>query len=156
MWPASSAQRGWSYFKLQNVILANQQFLKNLCFKLLRFCLEHGLPEAHGCGDAARRAARQQISRDGQLYSGSGRPDKKPDPVRKAQLQRKLDKKVTDLEGQRKSKPKKSWKSLANGIFIFFKKYTFISSTILSYFLQKVIWTLENTRFGSPGFALSD
>lgn len=77
-------------------------------FLFLRFCLEHGLPEAHGCGDAARRAARQQISRDGQLYSGSGRPDKKPDAVRKAQLQRKLDKKMSDLEDQRKSKPKKS------------------------------------------------
>ena len=72
-----------------------------------RFCLAHGLPEAHGCGDAARRAARQQISRDGKLYSGSGRPDMKPDPVRKAQLQRKLDKKLNELGDDRKVKPKK-------------------------------------------------
>jgi len=79
--------------------------LKSLDF---RFCLEHGLPEAHGCGDAARRAARQQISRDGKLYSGSGIPDKKPDVVRKAQLQRKLDKKVSEMEDKRKSKPKKT------------------------------------------------
>ncbi len=67
----------------------------------------HGLPEAHGCGDAARRAARQQISRDGKLYAGSGRPDMKPDPVRKAQLQRKLDKKLNELGDERKQKPKK-------------------------------------------------
>lgn len=72
-----------------------------------RFCINHGLPEAHGCGDAARKAARQQISRDGKLFSGSGRPDMKPDPVRKAQLQRKLDKKLTELEVDRKTKPKK-------------------------------------------------
>merc|ERR1712062_186885 len=32
----------------------------------LRFCLKCGLPEAHGCGQAARIAARQQLSRDGQ------------------------------------------------------------------------------------------
>ena len=66
------------------------------------------MPEVHGCGDAAKSAARQQISRDGKLYSGSGRPNMLPDPVKKAQLQRKLDKKVSDMTDQRKSKPKKS------------------------------------------------
>ena len=66
------------------------------------------MPEVHGCGDAAKSAARQQISRDGKLYSGSGRPNMLPDPVKKAQLQRKLDKKVSDMTDQRKSKSKKS------------------------------------------------
>ncbi len=71
-----------------------------------RFCLTHGLPEAHGCGDAARRAARMQISREGRLYSGSGRPDHKPDAVRRRQLEGKLGKKLQDMEGQRKTKKK--------------------------------------------------
>ncbi len=76
----------------------------------LRFCLEHGLPEVHGCGDAARRAARQQISRDGKLYAGSGVPSHKPDPVKRAQLQRKLDKKIDSLQENRAAKPPKSKK----------------------------------------------
>ena len=72
----------------------------------LRFCIGHGLPEAHGCGEAARKAARQQIARDGQLFPGSGRPSHKPDPVRKAQLQRKLDKKLEEMqEGRTARKP---------------------------------------------------
>ena len=54
------------------------------------------MPEIHGCGDAAKSAARQQISRDGKLYSGSGRPSMLPDPTRKAQLQRRLDKKLNE------------------------------------------------------------
>ena len=72
----------------------------------LRFCLKCGLPEAHGCAEAARIAARQQLSRDGQLYPGSGRPNFKPDPVKKAQLQRKLDKKLDEMQGARKPKKK--------------------------------------------------
>ena len=74
----------------------------------MRFCYSHGMPEIHGCGSAAKSAARQQIARDGKLYSGSGRPNMLPDPTRKAQLQRKLDKKLTEMTDQRKSKPKKS------------------------------------------------
>ena len=73
----------------------------------LRFCLKCGLPEAHGCGEAARIAARQQLARDGQLYPGSGRPNFKPDPVKKAQLQRKMDKKLEEMQGARKRKPPK-------------------------------------------------
>ena len=65
------------------------------------------MPEVHGCGDAAKRAARQQISRDGKLYSGSGRPNTLPDPTKKAQLQRKLDKKLSEMNDHRKTKPKK-------------------------------------------------
>ena len=65
------------------------------------------MPEVHGCGDAAKKAARQQISRDGKLFSGSGRPTTLPDPTKKAQLQRKLDKKLTEMSGERRTKPKK-------------------------------------------------
>ncbi|XP_059090373.1 DNA-binding protein SMUBP-2-like [Tigriopus californicus] len=73
-------------------------------FCRVRFCIEHSLPEAHGCGDAARRAARQQISRDGRIYSGSGRPSMKPDAVKRAQIQKKLDKKLNSLSDERKPK----------------------------------------------------
>ena len=38
---------------------------------------------------------------------GSGRPNFKPDPVKKAQLQRKLDKKLDEMQGQRNKKPPK-------------------------------------------------
>lgn len=76
----------------------------------LRFCIGHGLPEAHGCGDAARKAARMQIARDGQLYPGSGKPNHKPDPVKKAQLQRKLDKKLEDMQQTRAAKKQTSKK----------------------------------------------
>ena len=69
---------------------------------LCRFCIGHGLPEAHGCGEAARKAARQQLARDGQLYPGSGRPNFKPDPTRKAALQKKLDKKLGEMQDNRK------------------------------------------------------
>ena len=72
-----------------------------------RFCMKCGLPEAHGCGEAARIAARQQLARDGHLYPGSGRPNFKPDPVKKAQLQRKLDKKLDEMSDSRKRKPPK-------------------------------------------------
>ena len=61
-----------------------------------------GFPEAHGCGEAAKIAARQQISRDGKLYPGSGRPNFKPDANRKAALQRKLDKKLGEMQDSRK------------------------------------------------------
>ena len=40
-------------------------------FCRLRFCLKHSLPEAHGCGDAARQAARQQLAQDGKIYAGT-------------------------------------------------------------------------------------
>ena len=72
----------------------------------LRFCLTHAQPEVHGCGDEARRAARLAITRDGKLYPGSGRPPTKPDPAKKAQLQRKLDKKLGEMSDDRKAKKK--------------------------------------------------
>ena len=72
----------------------------------LRFCLAHAQPEVHGCGDAARRAARLAITRDGRLYPGSWRPPTRPDPARKAQLQRKLDKRLGEMSDGRKAKKK--------------------------------------------------
>ncbi|XP_047374036.1 DNA-binding protein SMUBP-2 isoform X2 [Sciurus carolinensis] len=71
-----------------------------------RYCLSHHLPEVHGCGEKARAHARQRISREGVLYAGSGAKDRSLDPARRAQLQRKLDKKLGELSSQRTSRRK--------------------------------------------------
>ncbi|XP_043307701.1 DNA-binding protein SMUBP-2 isoform X1 [Cervus canadensis] len=75
-----------------------------------RYCLGHHLPEVHGCGERARAHARQRISREGVLYPGSGTKDRSLDPAKRAQLQRKLDKKLDELTGQRRSKRKEKGK----------------------------------------------
>ncbi|XP_057362671.1 DNA-binding protein SMUBP-2 isoform X2 [Manis pentadactyla] len=69
-----------------------------------RYCLSHHLPEVHGCGERARAHARQRISREGVLYAGSGTKDRSLDPARRAQLQRRLDRKLDELTGQRRGR----------------------------------------------------
>ncbi|KGL99184.1 DNA-binding protein SMUBP-2, partial [Charadrius vociferus] len=71
-----------------------------------RYCLSHHIPEVHGCGEKAKGHARQRISREGVLYPGSGSKDKSLDPAKRAHLQRRLDKKLSELTSQRKSKKK--------------------------------------------------
>nr|XP_054294554.1 DNA-binding protein SMUBP-2 [Pongo pygmaeus] len=71
-----------------------------------RYCLSHHLPEIHGCGERARAHARQRISREGVLYAGSGTKDRSLDPAKRAQLQRRLDKKLSELSNQRTSRRK--------------------------------------------------
>uniref|UniRef100_A0A2K6SNB1 DNA-binding protein SMUBP-2 n=1 Tax=Saimiri boliviensis boliviensis TaxID=39432 RepID=A0A2K6SNB1_SAIBB len=71
-----------------------------------RYCLSHHLPEIHGCGERARAHARQRISREGVLYAGSGTKDRSLDPAKRAQLQRRLDKKLGELSSQRTSRRK--------------------------------------------------
>ncbi|KAF6103715.1 immunoglobulin mu DNA binding protein 2 [Phyllostomus discolor] len=71
-----------------------------------RYCLGHCLPEIHGCGERARAQARQRVSREGVLHAGSGTKDRPLDPAKRAQLQRRLDKKLDELTGQRRSKRK--------------------------------------------------
>ncbi|NWY53210.1 SMBP2 protein, partial [Chionis minor] len=71
-----------------------------------RYCLSHHVPEVHGCGEKAKAHARQRISREGVLYPGSGSKDKSLDPAKRAHLQRCLDKKLSELTSQRKSKKK--------------------------------------------------
>ena len=105
-----------SFNKLDNV--CNQEKCKEKISVLgvtcphcrTRFCLSHGMPEVHGCGDAAKREARRQIGRDGKLFPGSGRPDFKPDAVKKKQLQKKLDKKIGEMEEERRAKKKETKK----------------------------------------------
>ncbi|KFR16665.1 DNA-binding protein SMUBP-2, partial [Opisthocomus hoazin] len=69
-----------------------------------RYCLSHHIPEVHGCGEKAKAHARQRISREGVLCPGSGSKDKSLDPAKRAHLQRRLDKKLSELTSQRKSK----------------------------------------------------
>ena len=71
------------------------------------YCLSHHIPEVHGCGGQAKRHAQAMIVKDGVLYRGSGRPSKKPDPNKKAYLERKLHKKLTDMTTDRTKAKKK-------------------------------------------------
>ncbi|NWZ74603.1 SMBP2 protein, partial [Acrocephalus arundinaceus] len=81
--------------------------LGQLCHHCQRlFCLSHHIPEVHGCGEKAKAHARQRISREGVLYPGSGSKDKSLDPAKRAHLQRRLDKKLSELTSQRKGKKK--------------------------------------------------
>ena len=77
-------------------------------FCRLRYCFSHSLPEVHGCGHEAKAHARSTLVKEGVVYRGSGVPSKLPNATKKAQLQRKLDKKLTNMADQRKAKPKKS------------------------------------------------
>lgn len=78
----------------------------NCKFCLVRFCLSHSMAEIHGCGEEARKAARQQISRDGRLVPGSGLINHKPDKDKRAQLEKKLEKKLGEKNIQRQRKKK--------------------------------------------------
>ncbi|NXI56402.1 SMBP2 protein, partial [Chloroceryle aenea] len=75
-----------------------------------RYCLSHHVPEVHGCGDKAKAQARQRVSREGHLQPGSGSKDKSLDPDKRAHLQRRLEKKLSELTSQRKSKKKEKEK----------------------------------------------
>ncbi|NWU07040.1 SMBP2 protein, partial [Cephalopterus ornatus] len=69
--------------------------LGQLCHHCHRcYCLSHHIPEVHGCGDKAKAHARQRISREGVLYP------------KRAHLQRRLDKKLSELTSQRKGRKK--------------------------------------------------
>lgn len=78
---------------------------QNCPYCMKRFCLSHHIPEGHGCGMAAKANARAVI-KGGVLYQGSGVPEKRTDPNKKAHLQRKLDKKLNELSDSRKLKKK--------------------------------------------------
>lgn len=65
-----------------------------------RFCLAHNIAEIHGCGEAAKRHAQQQLTRE--LVGGTRR--KPVDPTRRAQLHRKLDRAVDELASSRQRK----------------------------------------------------
>ena len=70
-----------------------------------KFCYKHGLPEAHGCGDAVRRAARQGIA------SSLGHEPSAGSKARRETLARRLNRAVDDkAEARGKDKKKKGKK----------------------------------------------
>ncbi|XP_015911293.2 DNA-binding protein SMUBP-2 [Parasteatoda tepidariorum] len=100
---AMKADKTCFYEKCKKSVAA----LSQMChFCKGRFCFEHFLPEVHGCGDAAKAHARSQIRKDGVIYPGSGRPQKKMDAIKQSYLQKKLDEKLSELTNKRKPKPK--------------------------------------------------
>ena len=64
------------------------------------------MAEVHGCGDEARKTARQQMLREGRVTPGSGTVSHKLDRDKRAQLNKKLDKKLTEKSDQRQRKKK--------------------------------------------------
>ena len=62
-----------------------------------RFCMEHNIPEVHGCAEAAKKHAKQVLKHN-PASSSSG--------TRRAQLQKKLDSKLEELSSGRQSKAK--------------------------------------------------
>ena len=76
-------------------------------FCCLIFCLTHHMAEVHGCADAARIKARQDHAK---YAVGGANSCSKPKPMKsaaKAHAQRQLDKKLDELQTDRKKKNKK-------------------------------------------------
>ena len=78
----------------------------NCKFCLVRFCLTHSMAEVHGCGEEARRSARQQMLREGRVTPGTGSVTHRMDRDKRSQLAKKLDKKLTEKTDQRQRKKK--------------------------------------------------
>lgn len=69
----------------------------------LKFCIKHGLPESHGCGEAARSSARSKTNREGAGASST------PLDVRRRQMaSRELHKRISEAQEQRMPKAKES------------------------------------------------
>ena len=68
----------------------------HLCHR--RFCMEHNIPETHGCSEAAKKYARQAAKPRSTTSS--------KDTYKRAQLQKKLESKLEGLSSDRKSKIK--------------------------------------------------
>lgn len=64
-----------------------------------RFCISHGLPEIHGCGEAARKSAKHEFHHPKPV---------KPDLLKRSCLSKKLEKKLIQMAEERKSQKKES------------------------------------------------
>lgn len=90
---------------LDNCIKAKEQCSASTCNKSIKliklqcqlcsenFCTTHALPEVHGCGNAAKKAASAPIK-------------KTPNPDKTHQLENKLSKKLEKMKNERKKKGK--------------------------------------------------
>lgn len=68
----------------------------HLCHR--RFCMEHNIPETHGCAEAAKKYARQAAKPRSTTSS--------KDTYKRAQLKKKLESKLEEFSFDRKSKTK--------------------------------------------------
>lgn len=69
-----------------------------------RFCMEHNIPEVHGCAEAAKKHARQ---------AHKHKPISSSNDAKRTHLQRKLGSKLEELSSERQSKSRgksKKWK----------------------------------------------
>ena len=80
--------------KSVNILGMQCQFCKE------KFCMAHNIAEVHGCAEAAKKHARQQISKE---LKGGPRPTSL-NAVRRSQLQAKLGKRIDELSSGRQSK----------------------------------------------------
>ncbi|XP_071481045.1 DNA-binding protein SMUBP-2-like [Diadema antillarum] len=73
-----------------------------------RYCFRHHVPEVHGCEEAARAHVRHQTLKAGVVTNGSGGPrEKRVDPAHRANLQKKMERRLGQLGEQRQRKQKK-------------------------------------------------
>ncbi|PNF32400.1 DNA-binding protein SMUBP-2 [Cryptotermes secundus] len=64
-----------------------------------RFCISHGFPEVHGCGEAARKTAKHEFRHP--------KPTK-PDPLKRSAVSKKLEKKLAQMAEERKRQKKET------------------------------------------------
>lgn len=63
-----------------------------------RFCMEHNVPEVHGCAEAAKKHARQALK---------AKPTSSSSCTKRTQLQKRLESRLEDLSSGRRSKTKR-------------------------------------------------
>ncbi len=79
--------------KSVNVLGALCQFCRR------RYCMAHSVPEVHGCSEPAKQFAKRQLREE--VRGGHPARAKTMDPGKRAQLHRKLDKKISTLSKER-------------------------------------------------------
>ncbi|XP_006820047.1 DNA-binding protein SMUBP-2-like, partial [Saccoglossus kowalevskii] len=76
-------------------------------FCMNKFCLSHSLPEIHGCSHQAKKHAKQKLMKQQSQPSAQVTREKPLDSAKRANLQRKMDKKLNELSDKRRAKPSK-------------------------------------------------
>lgn len=72
-----------------------------------KYCMTHNMAEVHGCGETAKRIAKQEYLKS--MEDRKQQHTTRTDPTKRAQLQRKLDKKINDMSsGRQRKKPPSS------------------------------------------------
>ena len=94
-------------------------------FCLRRFCLAHHQAELHGCGDVAKKAARQQSQKEWREALSSSSRSEKSREAHRVQLQQKLKGQIGQMEGKRtRSAQAKKWRTPMYGLAYCLNVYT--------------------------------